>query len=233
MAIAPSPRRCCGLRQRSWTRGRAKDKWTAREIVHHLADSEMAAAVRLRLILAEDRPTFRARPGRVRPPAALRPASRGVARAVPLRARDDRGAAGADDAPPTGSGRRAHRGPDRSARSAGCRSTPGTRTNMPARFSSRGTPRGTRPLSRAGRAAAGAGRRPRRRAHDRISASTSLPFASVARKPIRAVEDVDRLLVVLVLVGRLPPGEAGRILLVELRQSARPPRALARSARGR
>src|SRR3954462_12515797 len=35
-----------------------KNRWTAREVVHHLADSEMTAAIRLRLILAEDRPTF-------------------------------------------------------------------------------------------------------------------------------------------------------------------------------
>lgn len=34
----------------------APGKWSAREIVHHLADSEMTAAVRLRLLLAEDRP---------------------------------------------------------------------------------------------------------------------------------------------------------------------------------
>jgi hypothetical protein len=33
--------------------------WTAREIVHHLADSEMTAAVRLRLLLVEDRPQIR------------------------------------------------------------------------------------------------------------------------------------------------------------------------------
>src|SRR5918993_879511 len=33
-------------------------KWSAREIVHHLADSEMTAAVRLRVLLAEDRPTI-------------------------------------------------------------------------------------------------------------------------------------------------------------------------------
>ena len=33
-------------------------RWTAREVVHHLADSEMAAAVRIRMILAEDRPAF-------------------------------------------------------------------------------------------------------------------------------------------------------------------------------
>ena len=31
-------------------------KWSAREIVHHLADSEMTAAVRLRLLVAVDRP---------------------------------------------------------------------------------------------------------------------------------------------------------------------------------
>ena len=35
-------------------------RWSAREIVHHLADSEMAAAFRLRLLLAEDRPTIQA-----------------------------------------------------------------------------------------------------------------------------------------------------------------------------
>src|SRR5262245_4186922 len=37
----------------------APGKWSVREIVHHLADSEMTAAVRLRLLLAEDRPTIR------------------------------------------------------------------------------------------------------------------------------------------------------------------------------
>ena len=31
-------------------------KWSAREIVHHLADSEMTSAVRLRLLLASERP---------------------------------------------------------------------------------------------------------------------------------------------------------------------------------
>ncbi len=31
-------------------------RWTAREIVHHLADSEMTSAVRLRRLLAEDQP---------------------------------------------------------------------------------------------------------------------------------------------------------------------------------
>ena len=33
-------------------------KWSVREIVHHLADSEMTAAVRLRLLLAVDRPVI-------------------------------------------------------------------------------------------------------------------------------------------------------------------------------
>ncbi len=36
----------------------APDKWSARDIVHHLADSEMTAAIRLRRLLAEDRPTI-------------------------------------------------------------------------------------------------------------------------------------------------------------------------------
>src|SRR5688572_32989337 len=33
-------------------------KWSAREIIHHLADSEMTSAIRLRLLLAHDRPTI-------------------------------------------------------------------------------------------------------------------------------------------------------------------------------
>ena len=32
------------------------NEWTAREIVHHLADSEMTSAIRVRRLLAEDRP---------------------------------------------------------------------------------------------------------------------------------------------------------------------------------
>jgi DinB superfamily len=34
----------------------APGKWSAREVVHHLADSEMTAAIRLRMLLAVDRP---------------------------------------------------------------------------------------------------------------------------------------------------------------------------------
>jgi hypothetical protein len=36
----------------------APGKWSAREIVHHLADSEMTSAIRLRRLLAEDRPSI-------------------------------------------------------------------------------------------------------------------------------------------------------------------------------
>jgi len=34
--------------------------WTARQIVHHLADSEMTSAIRLRRLLCEDRPVIAA-----------------------------------------------------------------------------------------------------------------------------------------------------------------------------
>jgi len=33
-------------------------RWSAREIIHHLADSEMTAAIRLRRLLVEDRPAI-------------------------------------------------------------------------------------------------------------------------------------------------------------------------------
>jgi hypothetical protein len=36
----------------------APQKWSAREIVHHLADSEMTSAIRLRRLIAEDRPAI-------------------------------------------------------------------------------------------------------------------------------------------------------------------------------
>lgn len=36
----------------------APGKWTAREIVHHLADSEMTSAIRLRRLIAEDNPVI-------------------------------------------------------------------------------------------------------------------------------------------------------------------------------
>jgi hypothetical protein len=36
----------------------APGKWSAREIVHHLADSEMTSAIRLRLLIASDNPAI-------------------------------------------------------------------------------------------------------------------------------------------------------------------------------
>jgi hypothetical protein len=36
----------------------AADRWSAREIVHHLADSEMTSAIRLRLLIATDNPAI-------------------------------------------------------------------------------------------------------------------------------------------------------------------------------
>ena len=36
----------------------APNKWSPREIIHHLADSEMTSAIRLRMLLAADRPTI-------------------------------------------------------------------------------------------------------------------------------------------------------------------------------
>jgi hypothetical protein len=47
-----------GADEEALARKPAPGKWSAREIVHHLADSEMTAAVRLRLLLATDRPTI-------------------------------------------------------------------------------------------------------------------------------------------------------------------------------
>ena len=37
----------------------APGRWSPREIVHHLADSEMNAAMRLRLLLAEEKPAIK------------------------------------------------------------------------------------------------------------------------------------------------------------------------------
>ena len=36
----------------------APGEWSSREIVHHLADSEMTSAIRLRLLIAEDAPAL-------------------------------------------------------------------------------------------------------------------------------------------------------------------------------
>lgn len=45
-----------GISERELDAHPAPGKWSAREIVHHLADSEMTSAIRLRRLIAEDRP---------------------------------------------------------------------------------------------------------------------------------------------------------------------------------
>ena len=45
-----------GISERELDARPAPGKWSAREIVHHLADSEMTSAIRLRRLIAEDRP---------------------------------------------------------------------------------------------------------------------------------------------------------------------------------
>jgi hypothetical protein len=48
-----------GLRDEDLDRRPAEGGWSAREVVHHLADSEMTSAIRLRLLVAEDSPVIR------------------------------------------------------------------------------------------------------------------------------------------------------------------------------
>jgi hypothetical protein len=47
-----------GLSDADLDRRPAPGEWTAREVVHHLADAEARSAVRLRQLLAEDDPTI-------------------------------------------------------------------------------------------------------------------------------------------------------------------------------
>jgi hypothetical protein len=47
-----------GMTAAEWDAREAPGEWSPREIVHHLADSEMTSAIRLRLLIAEDRPTI-------------------------------------------------------------------------------------------------------------------------------------------------------------------------------
>ena len=49
-----------GFPARKLTARPFRGKWTAAEIIHHLADSEMTGAVRLRLLLVEDGPVIHA-----------------------------------------------------------------------------------------------------------------------------------------------------------------------------
>ena len=47
-----------GLSDADLDRRPAPDAWTAREVIHHLADAETRSAVRLRQLLAEDAPVI-------------------------------------------------------------------------------------------------------------------------------------------------------------------------------
>lgn len=47
-----------GITEAELDRRPAPDTWTPREIAHHLADSEMTSAIRLRRLLAEERPVI-------------------------------------------------------------------------------------------------------------------------------------------------------------------------------
>jgi len=47
-----------GITERQLDARPAPDKWSPREIVHHLADSEMTSAIRLRRLIAEEHPTI-------------------------------------------------------------------------------------------------------------------------------------------------------------------------------
>lgn len=49
-----------GMTDEDLDRRPAPDEWTAREVVHHLADGEARSAVRLRQLLAEDAPVIQA-----------------------------------------------------------------------------------------------------------------------------------------------------------------------------
>jgi hypothetical protein len=49
-----------GLTDADLDRRPSPTEWTAREVVHHLADAEMRAAIRLRQLLAEDDPVIEA-----------------------------------------------------------------------------------------------------------------------------------------------------------------------------
>jgi hypothetical protein len=51
-------RALAGITEEELDRRPGPDDWTAREVVHHLADSEMTSAIRLRRLIGEDDPTI-------------------------------------------------------------------------------------------------------------------------------------------------------------------------------
>jgi hypothetical protein len=47
-----------GLTEEDVDRSPGEGEWSARQVIHHLADTEMIAAVRLRMLIAQDSPTI-------------------------------------------------------------------------------------------------------------------------------------------------------------------------------
>lgn len=47
-----------GISAAEWEAREGPGEWRPREIVHHLADSEMTSAIRVRLLIAQDAPTI-------------------------------------------------------------------------------------------------------------------------------------------------------------------------------
>jgi hypothetical protein len=47
-----------GITAAEWEAREAPGEWSPREIVHHLADSEMTSAIRLRRLIVEDNPVI-------------------------------------------------------------------------------------------------------------------------------------------------------------------------------
>ena len=47
-----------GISAAEWEAREAPGEWSPREVVHHLADSEMTSAIRLRRLIVEDRPVI-------------------------------------------------------------------------------------------------------------------------------------------------------------------------------
>ena len=47
------------LRDEELDHSAVADEWTPRQIVHHIADSEMTAAIRLRMLVTEDQPQIK------------------------------------------------------------------------------------------------------------------------------------------------------------------------------
>jgi hypothetical protein len=44
------------MRDAEWDAREAPDEWSPREVIHHLADSEMTSAIRIRRLIVEDAP---------------------------------------------------------------------------------------------------------------------------------------------------------------------------------